>query len=394
MQKLAGVGLVVGALCAMPGTCAGPPGAPGPAARYLHIQNAGQSNGFGSSPAVTQTQEYDSLMRRTGSAVFQTAVGTGREAPMYGAMGAARQLLASEQSQGRPPADVQFVASDSAVSAMAIDQLSKGGSTRAYENGIAQLAAGQAIANVIGASFASGAVLWTQGEADAGPDGDAYKAKLIAYAENWNRDARSVTGQTEDSPLITWQVGSNYRKSTAVAQWRAGLESSLVYLACPSYQFDYRDFQHLSSESIRWLGGYYGMVIKKVVLDRSGWQPLQPVAVQVTGNSIDITFNKDRLALDTALMPEQPDYGFSVVNGAGATQAIKGVALMGGNRVRLTMESAPASGWRVRYGHNTVTGKLPYRGGGGNLRDTQDWTYAGHPMHNWSVIFDWPIQAG
>lgn len=361
-------------------------------AQIIHINGAGQSNGYYRSAAQTTVVEYDNVQfdyMEVDPTRFLHATMAAGEAPTTGTMGAIKQLLEEEDGLTYQVNDFQLCATVNAVSAKTIAELSKGGSTGAYEASITQVASGLAVQ--LGKTWASFGSTWTQGEADNGAVEATYKAALITYAEEYNTDAKAETGQDFDCPLVTWQVGSNANKSVAVAQWKAANEHPLVFLACPSYQFDYGDFQHLDGTSSKWLGGYYGLALKRILIDGVGWEPLQPTSVQIVGSNIDIYFNKKGLTLDTTLMPSQTSSGFSVENAAAAAQTINSVTVMPGNRVRLAMATTPVADWKVKYGHNAVTGKSPYVGGGGNLRDTVMWEYDGNPMHNWCVIFDWTI---
>lgn len=360
-----------------------------------YINGAGQSLAYGASGAITTAQEYDNVMFPRGSVsptAFVPASRPDGEDPTFGTSGHAKQLILRENGLTWQANDYQLCVTNNAVPNMNIDNLSKGGSTGAYEAALSQVAAGAALAASMGRSFAFRAVTWTQGEADSAAAKDVYKAKEMALADSFNTDGKLATGQTQDVVFITYQNASNGNKSVPVAQWEAANEHPLIYLATPMYFMDYSDFQHINNVSSKLLGGYYGLVYKRVVVDGENWEPLQPRGVQPVGNHVDITFNKSGLVLDTTLMPAQTNFGFSVDN-AGAAVAITSVAVLPGNRVRLTLAAPAQPGWKVRYGHNSVTGKTPFVGGGGNLRDRQGDVikYANKPLHNWCVIFDWEL---
>ena len=159
------------------------------------------------------------------------------------------------------------------------------------------------------------------------------------------------------------------------------------------YQFDYFDASHIVAESSKWLGGYYGLVYKRVVIDGKKWEPLKPVSHSITGTSIDLFFNKNNLTLDTVLVPMQANYGFDVLNDVGGVVAINSVTVIAPNRIRITCAGSPSVKWHVRYGHNTATGKGVFTGGCGNLRDRQGDSviYFNKPLHNWCVIFNYSL---
>lgn len=363
--------------------------------QMIYINNAGQSLGLGAAPPQTTEQEYDNMQVHTEwDPPFRPATTGFREKPTYGAMGAIKELIANENGIPLDEQDYRLFMGDTAVSNKDIDALSKGGETGAYEAALDQVKAVKGYADVLGKDCLFAAVTWTQGEAGANEAAESYAAKLEKLIDDFNEDAKSLTGQKQDIILITYQTNSAINKGSALGQWRASLEHPHIYMACPTYFLNYpSDFQHIDGPSTKWLGGYYGIVYKRVVIDRKRWEPLQPSGVQAIGNTVVITFNKGGLVFDTDLMPQQTNYGFSVVNESDQDQTISDVELLPGGRVRLTLSAPPASGWRVQYGLKAITGKEPFVGGGGNLRDRQGdfLTYFGKPMHNWCILFDWEM---
>jgi hypothetical protein len=217
---------------------------------------------------------------------------------------------------------------------------------------------------------------------------------LMGVAADYDADCRAITGQTERVRLICYQTATR-DLTIARAQLEAAQLSPLIVMACPMYQFTYGDSLHITAASSKWLGGYYGLVQKRVTIDGLDWEPLMPVASQISGSVIDLTFNKQGLLFDTASLPAQANQGFTVFNAAGVAQPIASVAILQPNRVRITLASgSPAAGWSVKYGHGNMTGRADaFVGGGGNLRDRAGdaLTYNGNRMDNWSVIFNWTL---
>src|SRR5690606_33391053 len=121
--------------------------------------------------------------------------------------------------------------------------------------------------------------------------------------------------------------------------------------------------------------------------------PLKPVHHAVVGNVIDMQFNKEGLVFDTTLFPAQANMGFTVHDAGGAAVSVSSVSIVAPDRVRILCASAPQPGWRVKYGHIQTVGKANWTGCGGNLRDRQgdSLVYAGNPMHNWCVIFNYEV---
>ena len=369
------------------------------------INNFGQSLAEGSNGSITTAQEYDNIgfAGRAGSpaatyplTVENTQVGTRGESPIYGTLGHIKALITSENGISYQQNDYQLLGCTNGWSGAPIDSLDKG--TGPYNYVMSQITAGKSIAGAAGKTFCFSATTWTQGENNDAMPKDEYKEKLKQLAIDLNTDGKAITGQHNDMVMITYQcatISLANRGGVPIAQLEAANESHLIFMACPMYQFDYYDAQHIDATSAKWLGGYYGLVYKRVVVDKQDWQPLQPVGHAISGNVVDLIFNKTGLVLDTTLVPAQTNYGFSIKDSVGNSVSINSVSVLAPNRVRLTLASNPSPGWTVFYGFNSATGKGAFVGGCGNLRDSQgnQITYAavGKPLHNWSVIFNYII---
>lgn len=365
------------------------------------INNTGQSLGEGSDGALTDVQEYDNIgfpARSTSPTatipltVANTQWQTRGESPMYGATGFIKELLLKEDGINFTENDYQLLACNNAYGGYAIDQLNKG--TAPYAAALSQVQAGYDLAMAAGKTFAFQCSLWTQGEGDYAMEGDVYRDKLIQLANDYDADGKAITGQRHDVLTICYQGANNLRRM-AIAQLQASELSDKIVMACPMYQFDYFDNLHINALSSKWLGGYYGLAYKRSLIDGHRWQPLKPVSHAISGNTIDLFFNKQGLTLDTTLVPAQPNFGFDVLDGAAAAVAISSVTVIAPNRVRIVCASAPAAGWSIRYGYGSAVGKGPFVGGCGNLRDRQGdsiiYAAINKPMHNWSVIFNYSV---
>lgn len=376
-----------------------------------YINNTGQSLGEGStepggaaSISLTTTQEYDNLgfgARASAPTAFvtlttaNTAAGTRGESPMYGTLGHIKELIAKENGITYTQNDYQLVTCNNAYSASSITTLNKG--TARYDLVLSQIQAAYDIATADGKTMSYQAFTWTQGENDNGMLKATYKAHLAQLVEDYNTDGKAITGQFNDVRCITYQCSTGVNQTIALAQLELSNEHPLVTMACPMYQFEYGDTLHITAQSSKWLGGYYGLAYKRTIIDGDkNWKPLQPVGHAVLGSTIDLIFNRTGLVLDTTAVPAQTDYGFTVKNASAVAQTITSVAILSPNRVRITVSGTPAAGWTVGYGRNTATGRTDaYTGGCGNLRDSQGDTLVyeaiSKPMHNWCVIFDYTI---
>jgi len=225
---------------------------------------------------------------------------------------------------------------------------------------------------------------------------------LIALAEDYRAQGKAATGQGHDPLFITWQLSLNTTASAGVSQ--AQLEASnerpgLIRCSGPTYHLPRLDGTHFTGLGYKWLGAMFGNVYKRVVIDDMDWRPLQPVYHTVLGNTVTLAFNKGGLVFDTTGdLPAQTNYGFTATEDDNSTPiTISSVEIVGDNRVRITLASAPASGYRIKYGHQNMSGitAWTYTGPGGNLRDSagDDLTYdaISKPMHNWCCIFNYEV---
>lgn len=370
-------------------------------AEITYFTNSGQSLAGGPLLAETKTQEYDNVGFAAGAvspvaflpltAANCSATGD-NEPPVFGALGSLKELILRENGIDFTSQLYKLVGTDNSHGSWAISALSKG--TQYYNAAMSQATVAKTLATAENKTFAVGGVFWSQGEADALNGYSYYLGKLKTLASDYNTDFKAITGQTKDIHLITYQVGSTVaNKDVALAQLQASLESALIHLACPMYQFDYAsDGVHIVPDSSKWLGGYYGLVYKRVAIDGLTWTPTRPVSSVVSGKFANVKFNlmAKPLVIDTVLIPAQTNYGFTLVDSSNNPLTIDSVAVSGPDTVKITAASAIPAGAKLRYGFNSATGKGGYVSGCGNLRDSQGdiATYHRHPLHNWCVIFE------
>lgn len=356
----------------------------------------GSQTGSSGTVPITTAQEYDSVgfpaYPAAPSAILPATVAntqrpTNRgEWPGLGAAAAVRVALLRDNNISHTGLKSTVVVANNAVGGASIASLSQG--TAPYLAAVAQAGA---LAGLTSQTAGVLGVIFGQGESDSATTRADYRAAMIELAKDYDADLRAATGQAKRVPLVAYQLSTQSR-DIALAQLDASLQSDLVYLACPMYQFDYYDSLHIDSVSSRRLGAYYGEALKAVAIDGDEWEPLRPVSSQVVGNTIVLTFNKSGLVLDTTLVPAQTNQGFFVRTGAMAAVTINSVAVVNGNQLRIACATTPASDWVVQYGV-TATGKAPYSGRAGNLRDSAGdaLSFDGFPLHNWCVLFDWVL---
>ena len=367
-----------------------------------YFTNTGQSLATGRTPAVTRTQEYDNVgfaARSTSPTSFLSLTaancsqGGDAEPPMFGAMGSIKELVQRENGLSYTDQLYKLVATDNSNGSWAIAALSKG--TQWYNTALSQATSAKSLAIAEYKTFLVGGVFWTQGEADSGNGYSYYLNAIKTLATDYNTDFKAITGQTKDIHFITYQLGSTTaNKHVALAQLQASIDSSLIHLACPMYQFDYDgDGVHITADSSKWLGGYYGLVYKRVAVDGVVWTPTRPMSSVVSGNFVNVKFHLmvKPLVIDTVLIPAQTNYGFTLVDSSNNPLTISSVAVSGPDTVKIVASATIPAGAKLRYGFNTAVNKGGgYVSGCGNLRDSQGQivTYYSRPLHNWSVFFE------
>ena len=171
-----------------------------------------------------------------------------------------------------------------------------------------------------------------------------------------------------------------------------------IELVAPKYFLSYSDRHHLTAASSRWLGEYYGKVIKKVVNEHENWKPLEPSAIKRSGNEIYADFHvpAGQLALDTTRVSPRTNYGFEYYDST-ASATISSVEVVDADTVKVTLSGVPTgSDQRLRYAYTGVTG--PNTGAqnngsaAGNLRDPDPFpSQYGNTLYNWAVHFNEPI---
>lgn len=349
---------------------------------------------------ITTVQEYDTVCLpaypdapselRPATAANSQRAARGE----WSGLGAARQFrdaLSRDHNISYQTTRSRVIIANNGLDGQRLNQINQG--SPPYNSAIAQAGA---LTGLAGEASGVLAVLFAQGESDsaayAATGYGPYKALFKEFAADIDADLRAATGQAKRVPTIAYQIGSIGRE-IALAHLDASLESPLIVVACPMYQFDYYDGLHIDAASERHMGGYFGEAAAQWAAGAK-FEPLRPISAVPLGNTVLLTFNKSGLVFDTALVPAQARNGFSCTMADGVTaNNPTATAVVNGNQVRLTFATPPDSGATIRYGAGAATGKGAYVGGAGNLRDSAGDARSidGFPLHNWSVLFDWAL---
>jgi hypothetical protein len=369
------------------------------------IANHGESVGEGSNGAVTTAQEYDNVgfpaHSTSPTALLPATVAnlqynTRGEFVGLGGLGGLKALITDENGVLYTDNDFQLVTANNALSGQRLDQVNKG--TAPYTQLMSQIQSLVNLAN--GRSVTVQGMILTLGvnDGDYGTSRADYRDGLIQLANDLNADARAITGQW-NSPIVFASQTSSTVWDIRLATLDAANISDLIVLTTPMYHLSYYDGTHIDAAGSRLLGLHDSVAMKRTLVDRKAFEPLQPVQSAVRSTIIDLFFATDNLVLDTTLVPLQPNYGFTVVDGSGSGQTISSVSIIAPNRVRIVCASAIGTDWKVRYGDQGFavpsggTSTNYTSGGAGNLRDSQGDTIVldGHPIHNWCVAFEWAL---
>lgn len=290
----------------------------------------------------------------------------------------------------------------------------------AFDENMKQVSDGKAIAAAQGKSYVVRMATAIHGESDDyaygtntqefpldGTDGTAQSIKtyadgLIEWQRDYESGARAITGQTEAVPLMISQFsGWNDFPTSAVSQFQFEAHVRAlgkVVIVTPGYTLDWApDCRHYSAKGERQLGEYFGKAYARVVLEGRRWEPVRPTSVTRAGDVITARFAvlSPPLVLDTTRVTNPGNYGFEVVDAAGAPLAIAAVALGGPDSVVITLGAAVPAGARLRYAFTGVPHSCPgpYVGPRGNLRDSDNTpSQYGYELFDWAVHFEVPVE--
>lgn len=251
-----------------------------------------------------------------------------------------------------------------------------------------------------GDSFGIAALVWMQGEGNAGPTGGInpsrwgneiprpaglhwYRDRLIEYRKQWSHDLQNITGQTDEIPLFTYQTLS----PAGEAQLLAADRDSHITMVGPHYMVAsalnsryagrYGDPIHMSADGERWFGEQVAKVIIRVLKLGESWQPLRPLKAWIAPDraSVLVEFHVPRppLVLDETFLPREQLvrgegyhslYGFQVHSTARAVSAIKAIELESPSRLRIQLVSPLKTDT-----HFTLSYGLPYAGQVGEITE-------------------------
>jgi Fibronectin type III domain len=373
---------------------------------WNHILSSGQSLSLGhsGSPALTTVQPYNNK-QLTANLGNTTAVPVplleGGSERVYSAM--ANSIT---KQVGYPAIPLNIISSLKAYGGVPYTTLKKG--TEAYNTLIDNTFYAKKWSNEVESKpYLVRGVTIIHGENDSG--NMQYKENLVEWQNDYQNDIKAITGQVDPIPMFTCQTATNsiYGISTSISamgQLNAALENpGKIILVTPKYFLDYSDGLHLNNYTYKYLGEYYGKVMKKVIVDKETWLPLHAIEATILGNVITVTFHVPAppLQFDTTSLLEQFNKGFEYFDDAQSAD-IQSVALgANGTSVIITLTNVPTgANKKVAYAYTGI----PAQGAGrekvystkGNLCDSDAFpvqfpgnypSYYSNTLKNWCVTF-------
>jgi len=210
--------------------------------------------------------------------------------------------------------------------------------------------------------------------------------------------------------MSTWTAYNHKVPTTAIGQLMASESNpSKIVLVTPKYMLDYNstDGVHLTNDSYRRLGEYYGKVMKQVLIDKKIWKPFSVNNVTIDSNVITATFNVPNppLQFDTSAVLAKANYGFEYSDDD-TTATITSVSIVSPTTIQIKLNHTPTgTNPKLAYAYTGTSGSHAGRNiptaPRGNLCDS-DTTKAfykdantpvsmGNILKNWCVTFIKPI---
>lgn len=340
-------------------------------AEINHIIWYGQSwaLGWDSRPALTTTQPYDTLMFNGGVRQLQSVAENGAalqsfvpavesdatgtpEAPASllgetGAVAAAnliKEMILRENNIAPDDQSFRLLVSAMGEGGKSLEALAD--NAQPYMQRLKeQISRGYAIAQAAGQSYNVPVVVWIQGATAV--NAATYAAQLEAMRADISAYAKSVTGQSNEVALVTWQAyaSSNDPANSASAasvfsRFVAAADTyAHIYCAGPAYQHSQvaAGNLHYTNLGMRGIGQDIGVAIKRAVIDGAAFEPLRPVSLLRQGKIglLRVNVEDTRLVEDTSLVAPIANMGLKLYDSGGTELTITSVSFMQPDTVKI-----------------------------------------------------------
>lgn len=306
------------------------------------------------------------------------------------------QLLLEENGISMDALAQRHLYSASGQVGTAIAGISKG--TPPFARLASDIANGRSRADALGLSYAAGAVMMLEGESDyaEGTSSEIFKQRFRQFRMDVQAEAVAVSGVSRPLPMLTYQTATHLKylravPSIALAQLEVAEEDDYIAMVAPTYMLPYHsDGVHLSNRGQLILGAYFGVAMKRWVIDGIKPRSIKAAAAYRVGRDIVLELDvPSRTALVLDHGTDASNYGFTLVAADGSGVAVSSVQQLGPSALLIRTESdaaaASVAAWRYAWSGNANVGL-------GGVRDSQgDWLVydpagAKIPLHNWMPI--------
>lgn len=275
-----------------------------------------------------------------------------------------------------------------------------------YSNFMTALNRAKALADQQGFDMYVPFVALIHGEGDS--TNPNYASDLVTLQADLQADIQAITGQQGTVPFVCSQASTFFSNEVhgVLGTYTVCKSSSAHALSAPYYPYEMADDQlHLGNRGL-----FLGEKLARTILRESelwgaqGKGTLKPVSVSFdNANTLDLLLDVPVGPLVQDVVnpvvnnPAPANWGFEVLDGAGASVGITNVAIIG-NTIRITLATPPSSG-ALRALRYAMTGYAGTQNGGGvrvkgnqargQVRDSESTPSIvdGTPLYNWLVHF-------
>lgn len=341
-------------------------------AEDMLFMGSGQSESLGQAafPVISTTQPYESQMLSVGvrvSGVSDFSAATYAplveadadplgETPVAASLQFINELIEAENGIASSEHSLRMVGMTGGQGGTAIAGLASG--TTPFTTLVAAAARSAAISNTAQRSWACPAIHWSQGVADtiAGTTLATYRSALIQLREDYDAEMKTIKASNPDLQMFLYTdaraaILGDFSHTIARAQIEASDLDDNIHIACPGYMFEYADNVHLSSASSKWLGAYYGLAFKRVVIDGLDWKPLRALSVTIDGYAAYIKFDVPvgRLRWNAQREDRGEDRGFRLRSTGGTGLSLSSTEIIAADTVKLVSVDPIPAGAKVLY---------------------------------------------
>ena len=306
---------------------------------------------------------------------------------------------------------ISTIVSSSCGDGLRYNQMNKG--TAYYNNTLRLVNAAYQLAKRAGRPYKVLCLVASHGEADQSFSVTGYAGSLATWRSDYERDIRSITGQSDDLILYGDQQISGAPNqtgrfaggtSTSLQWWLANkADPNRVVLMGPRYNLTPRQTDgspiHLSPWGQREQGERYAMAIYRHQFLRASfpYRPVAPIPGQVNRSGTTVTANfycpvpPLQLAYDYVGRLPSPLLGFTYYDDSGSPPTVTAVSQTGPTQLQFTLSGTPtgtAPSEALRGGFGT-TGRYVFGGDSlTNLCDSEKLiSFGGVPLRNWCINF-------